>query len=232
MTPARRAAAVEPRVLLLHGGWKGHQPDRCADFAARHLLPGCHVTRSGDLGLLRMEVLTEFDLLLPIWTFGELTDQQVDALLGAVAGGLGMVAWHGAASSFLNSRSHKFLLGGQFVGHPGGDELRYRVRFLDNDPLVRGLPDFDVVSEQYYLLVDPAVKVLARAPVHGGEFAWLAGVEMPVARKRRWGAGRVFYCALGHAPEVLALPPVTTLLSRAIRWAVRGSAEAEEASPR
>ena len=212
-----------PRVLLLHGGWEGHQPERFAEFAVEALLTGCRVTVATDLGMLREEVLNDFDLLVPIWTFGELDDAQVDALLTSVGGGLGMVAWHGAASSFLNSRSHKLLLGGQFVGHPGGDRIRYPVNFLRPDPLVDGLADVVVVSEQYYLLVDPAVDVLATTVIDGGAYGWLAGVEMPVAWKRVWGAGRVFYCALGHTPDVLEQPPITALLQRAVRWAVRNT---------
>ena len=214
---------IRPRVLLLYGGWEGHQPERFAQFALERLLADCDVTMSQDLAMLREDVLRSFDLPIPIWTFGELTDDQVDALLGAVAGGLGMVAWHGAVSSFLNSRSHKLLLGGQFVGHPGGDQIHYPVRFLRNDPLVAGLDDFDVVSEQYYLLVDPAVKILATTTVHGGELPWLAGVNMPVAWTRQWGEGRVFYCALGHTIDVLDTETMCTLFTRAIDWAKRCS---------
>jgi uncharacterized protein len=214
-------AASGPRVLLLYGGWEGHQPEVFADLALKLLLAGCQVTRSQDLDMLRVQVLRDYDLLVPIWTFGELTDEQVTDLLDSVADGLGIVAWHGAVSSFLNSRSHKFMLGGQFVGHPGGDQVRYPVRFLGNDPLVQGLEDLTLVSEQYYLLVDPAVKVLATTVIDGAELDWVAGVEMPVAWKRRWGRGRVFYCAVGHTPDILALPPIQTLLQRAIRWAVR-----------
>src|SRR5688572_5184069 len=127
------------RALLLYGGWDGHQPELNAAFADARLLQDFDVTRSQDLGLLTGEALAQFDLSVPVWTFGELTDSQVDALLAAVANGMGMVAWHGAASSFLNSRSHKLLLGGQFVGHPGGNQITYRVDFLGNDPIVEGL---------------------------------------------------------------------------------------------
>jgi type 1 glutamine amidotransferase len=209
------------RALLLYGGWEGHTPERAADFAEAELLQGFEVVRSQDLDMLRPDVLGGFDLLLPIWTFGELTESQERALLDAVAHGLGIASWHGHASSFLESRPHKFMLGGQFVGHPGGNEVRYPIRFLGNDPLVAGLEDFSVVSEQYYLLVDPAVKILATTPVDGDDMYWLAGVPMPVAWKRFWGRGRVFYCALGHTLDVLAHPTVSTLLKRASRWAAR-----------
>jgi uncharacterized protein len=211
------------RALLLHGGWEGHEPERVADFAASRLLASCEIVRSTDLNMLEPDVLARFDLLVPIWTFGELSNTQETALLNAVAGGLGMVAWHGAASSFLNSRPHKFLLGGQFVGHPGGNELSYLVNFANDDPLVAGIQDVRVTSEQYYLLVDPAVSVLATTAVHGDGMNWIAGVRMPVIWKRSWGQGRVFYCSLGHDVSVLEHPCISTVLRRAVRWAIRHS---------
>lgn len=225
MSSASQSLSARKRALLLYGGWEGHDPERVADFFEHHHLGEFAVTRSQDLDALATDVLAGFDLLVPIWTFGALTDSQETALLGAVADGLGMVAWHGNASAFLESRSHKFMLGGQFVGHPGGNSVRYPVHFRSMDPLVSGLPDFTVVSEQYYLLVDPAVSVLATTTVDGGELPWLAGIEMPLAWKRRWGRGRVFYCALGHTVGVLEHPQVATLLSRAVTWAARGSTD-------
>jgi type 1 glutamine amidotransferase len=209
------------RVLLLYGGWRGHSPKRVADFAANRLLGDFDVVRSRDLRMLRSDVLVDFDLLVPIWTFGKLTETQEASLLNAVAAGMGMVAWHGNASSFLDSRPHKFMLGGQFVGHPGGNYVTYSVRFLGNDPLVNGLQDFTITSEQYYLLIDPAVKVLANSSIDGDDMDWVTGVQMPVAWKRQWGKGRVFYCALGHTLDVLKQPSITTLLSRALLWACR-----------
>lgn len=209
------------RVLLLYGGWEGHQPERFADFAENELLSDFDVVRSQDLRMLRPDVLVGFDLLVPIWTFGEITDTQETALLSAVADGMGMVAWHGNASSFLDSRPHKFMLGGQFMGHPGGNYVTYSVRFLGNDPLVDGLKDITITSEQYYLVIDPAVKVLATTYIDGGDMDWLSDVQMPVAWKRQWSKGRVFYCALGHTLDVLEQPSITTLLSRAVRWACR-----------
>jgi type 1 glutamine amidotransferase len=207
------------RALLLYGGWEGHQPEEFADFAAAHVLHGFNVVRAQDLDMLRDDVLSEFDLLAPIWTFGELAAGQEKALMNAVANGLGVLAWHGAASAFLGSRPHKFMLGGQFVAHPGEADVTYTVRFLGNDPLVEGLQDVTVTSEQYYLLVDPAVKVLASTQVQGGPLEWTAGVEMPVAWTRRWGKGRVFYCSLGHSLDVLQHSSIYKLLRRSACWA-------------
>src|SRR5687768_14817406 len=118
------------RALLLCGGWEGHQPEQLADFAEARLLGDFEVARARDLDVLSAEVLRDFSLLVPVWTYGRPTDSQIEALLLATAQGLGIVSWHGAASSFLNSRAPKFLLGGQFVGHPGGDRVTYQVDFL------------------------------------------------------------------------------------------------------
>jgi len=51
-------------------------------------------------------------------------------MINTVSEGLGFVSWHGNTSAFLESRLHKFLLGGQFVAHPGGDSTEYTVNFL------------------------------------------------------------------------------------------------------
>ena len=224
MSAATASSTNRPRALLLHGGWEGHDPDRVADYAERHLLGGFEVVRSSDLAVLRADVLSGFDLLVPVWTFGEITEAQEADLLSSVVDGIGVLAWHGAASAFLASRPHKLLLGGQFVTHPGGTGVTYTVRFhRDADALVAGLDDLKLTSEQYYLLIDPAVKVLATTTIEGDSLTWLAGVTMPVAWTRPWGKGRVFYCSLGHSVEVLALPTVSTLLRRAARWASRTS---------
>ena len=176
------------------------------------------VVRSQDLGMLEKNILSEFDLLLPIWTFDSITEQQENDLLTAVASGLGVMALHGNTSAFLGNRPHKMMLGGKFVAHLGGDNTEYTVHFERGDALVEGLKDFRIVSEQYYLLVDPAVNVLATTVIDGGEFPWLKGVKMPVAWKRMWGEGRVFYCALGHTLSDVEIPAVKKLLKRAVKW--------------
>lgn len=210
------------RALILYGGSSEHKPDRAANFVATQILGEFQILKSNDLGVLCVDKLREFDLFVPIWMFGELSVSQESDLLAAVGAGLGVLAWHGAASAFLGSRPYKFMLGGQFVGHPGGGDAHYTVKFLDNDPLVEGLGEIVVTSEQYYLLVDPAVKILATTRIHGADMNWVAGVEMPVVWTRRWNRGRVFYCSLGHSPDVLGHATILDLLRRAARWASRG----------
>ena len=46
-------------------------------------------------------------------------------------------------------------------------------------------------------------------------------VVMPVTWQKRYGAGRVFYCSLGHSADVLALAPVLTMVRRGLAWAAK-----------
>jgi type 1 glutamine amidotransferase len=85
------------------------------------------------------------------------------------------------------------------------------------------MEDFPVVSEQYYLHVDPAVKVLAttRFPVADGPHTANGPVDMPVAWTKRWGEGRVFYCSLGHKANIVETAPVLTMMRRGMLWAAK-----------
>ena len=116
------------------------------------------------------------------------------------------------------------MTGGQWVAHPGNDGVRYAVRMGPvRHVITEGMGDFEVVSEQYYMHVDPAVKVLAttRFPVAAGPHVGNGEVEMPVAWVKVYGKGRVFYHSLGHRAEVIEREPVFTLTRRGCAWAAR-----------
>jgi hypothetical protein len=144
-------------------------------------------------------------------------------VLRAVEGGVGIAGVHGGmCDSFRNETEWQFLTGGQWVAHPGNDGVRYQVRITEPDHVItRGIPDFEVVSEQYYLHVDPAVRVLAttRFPVADGPHAPNGPVDMPVAWTKLYGRGRVFYCSLGHHADVIAEGPALELVMRGMVWA-------------
>ena len=120
--------------------------------------------------------------IIPVWTFGDLSEGQSFSLLDAVKNGMGIIAWHGAASAFLGNREYKHMLGGQFVDHPGGDTVAYTVTFLDHDSSSQGLESLDIVSEQYYLLVDPSVNVIATTSIIADDKPWLSHGNLAV----RW----------------------------------------------
>ena len=91
-------------------------------------------------------------------------------------------------------------------------------------PITQGIGDFEVASEQYYMHVDPAVKVLAttRFPVAPGPHAANGPVDMPVIWTKVYGKGRVFYNSLGHHADVIEREPVLTLMRRGFAWAAAG----------
>jgi hypothetical protein len=140
---------------------------------------------------------------------------------------VGIAGWHGGlGDAFRRAPRYQYMIGGQWVEHPGNDGVRYRVNITDHeDPITAGLEDFDVVSEQYYMHVDPNNKVLATTTFDGKHDNWVKDAVMPVAWKRKYGEGRVFYTSLGHKSKVFETPEALTILKRGILWASRSKYE-------
>jgi hypothetical protein len=90
-----------------------------------------------------------------------------------------------------------------------------------DDPIMKGIEDFDYRSEQYYMHVDPSNEVLATTTFSGKHASWIEGVVMPVVWKRLHGKGRVFYSALGHVASEFDVPQMRTILQRGMVWAAR-----------
>jgi type 1 glutamine amidotransferase len=123
--------------------------------------------------------------------------------------------------AFREATEYQFMCGGQWVAHPG-NIIGYRVNILRrDDPVMRGIDDFDYRSEQYYMHVDPSNQVLATTTFSGEHAPWIEGVVMPVVWKRQHGAGRVFYSALGHVAAEFDVPQMRTVFKRGMLWAAR-----------
>lgn len=215
------------RVLMVAGGWEGHEPRQCADiFAGVLRADGFDVTESDTLdAYLDEAAMQRYDLIVPIWTMGQITKEQERGLLDAIAAGTGVAGWHGGmGDAFRNNTEYQFMVGGQWVAHPG-DVIDYTVQITNHDdPITAGLNDFAMHSEQYYLHVDPSNEVLATTTFSGEYAPWIAGTVMPVVWKRRWGNGRVFYCALGHKAVDFDVPEAREIVRRGMHWATRGAA--------
>ena len=195
----------------------------CGCFRALFGREGFEVEVSRTLdSYLNEEKMGSLDLVVQIWSTGEITGEQERGLLEAVKGGVGLAGWHGGlADSFRNNPNYQFMVGGQFVAHPGGI-VEYEVNVADrDDPITAGLVDFRMRSEQYYLHVDPHIEVLATTTFGGGHAPWIEGAVVPVVWKKRWGAGRVFYCSLGHAAVDFDVPEVRKIVERGMLWASR-----------
>lgn len=214
------------RALIVWGGWPGHKPQEGAEKVAALLEPqGVEVTLADDLAAFDDgEALAAYDLITAQWALGSLTREQEVNIREAVRGGTGLGAWHGSADSFRSSVVYQYVLGSQFVAEPGGF-TPYRVNVdVHDDPIVAGVEDFDFTSELYYLHVDPAVRVLASTTIDAELVPWAAGARVPVVYTKSFGAGRVFYCSLGHEPADLDHPAVAQFVGRGFGWAARSAA--------
>jgi uncharacterized protein len=219
------------KALLVSGGWPGHQPKEItARFAALLEANGFDTTVSESLDTyLDKDLLARQDLIVNNFTMGEITKQHEENLLGAVASGVGFGGWHGGAGdAFRGNPAYQFMIGGQWVAHPG-NVIDYTVRVTQpGDPIVAGFGDFAVKSEQYYMHVDPSNDVLATTTFDGAfvseNVPWVKGAVMPVVWKRRWGQGRVFYSALGHVNTDFEVEPVREIALRGLLWAARSHA--------
>ena len=209
---------------MVWGGWEGHEPKQCADIFAPILREkGFDVEVSDTLdSYLNKEKMMGLSLVVPIWTMGVITKEQEAGLLQAVKSGVGIAGWHGGmADSFRNSTEYQWMVGGQWVAHPG-NIIDYEVNIIDHeDPITAGLKDFKMHSEQYYMHVDPSNEVLATTTFNGEIAPWIAGTVMPVVWKRMYGQGRVSYCSLGHVAKDFDVPEAKEIVVRGMMWAAR-----------
>lgn len=213
------------KALITWGGWEGHEPQQCAEIFAELLRNEQYqVDVVNTLDCYRdEEYMQSLDLIVPTWSMSTITKEQERGLLEAVKEGVGIAGAHGGmGDSFRANPEYQWMVGGQWVAHPG-DILEYEVNILKkDDPIVRGINDFSVYSEQYYMLVDPSNEVLAMTTFsgeHGGAY-WIKGCVMPVVWKRKWGDGNVFYSSLGHiAREYEEVPEIREIFRRGMLWA-------------
>lgn len=210
------------RALIVWGGWEGHEPKQCAEIFAPWLQSqGYEVIVSNTLDTYTdKDLMQSLNLIVPIWTMGTITPEQEAGLLDAVRGGVGIAGWHGGmGDSFRNNTEYQFMVGGQWVAHPG-NIIDYEVNIIKpEDPIVAGLSDFWMHSEQYYMHVDPSNEVLATTTFSGQHCEWIAGTVMPVVWKRRYGKGRVFYSSLGHVAKDFEVPEALEIMKRGMLWA-------------
>jgi type 1 glutamine amidotransferase len=230
-------------ALVVRGGWEGHRPVEATDLFVPFLTGNGFDVRLCDSPAIYADpaVMTETDLIVQCVTMSSIEREALDGLRAAVAAGTGFTGWHGGiADSFRASSDYLQLIGGQFATHPGkepgcraGDEsdnfLRHTVEItaLGRDhPITAGLTDFELTTEQYWVLHDDLIDVLATTthPVQPWH-PWHRPITSPAIWTRQWGEGRIVVTTPGHSLDVLADPSVRTVIERGLLWASRtGSA--------
>jgi type 1 glutamine amidotransferase len=222
--PAADAPACKVRksALVVWGGWPGHEPKQTVDVFIPWLREQNFDVEVSDTldAYLDAEKLKRLAVIVQSVTMTKLTQAQERGLLAAVESGVGIAGWHGGlGDSFRESTGFQFMVGGQFVAHPGGI-IDHSIQIVKkSDPITAGLTEFKFRSEQYYMHVDPLNEVLATTTCSGAQAAWIDGVVMPVVWKKRYGKGRVFYSSLGHVAKDFEVPEVRAIMQRGILWA-------------
>ena len=212
------------KALIVWGGWDGHKPREGADlFSGLLRKEGLEVEVSDNLdSYLDREKLAGLCLIVPMWTMGTITREQSEGLREAVKSGVGLGGYHGTmGDSFRNDTDYQFMVGGQWVAHPD-NIIDYTVNIVNHDdPITKGLKDFQMHSEQYFMHTDPSNEVLATTTFVDRSTDWINGTVMPVVWKRHYGKGRVFYSSLGHVPDDFKVPEALEIQRRGMLWAAR-----------
>ena len=224
------------KVLILCGGWDGHQPKQVSARFKNFLeSEGFEVAIEESVQVIKdKDRLNDLDLFIPVWTMcsEDLGHGFFEPLVEAVGGGLGMAGCHGGmCDAFRSSVEYQCITGANWVSHPGGDGTKYRINIKNKShPITQGINDFDVTSEQYYLHVDPANEVLAttKFPTVKWYHSSNGEVDMPQVWTRTWGYGRVFYNALGHLDNVFDIPEAWELMKRGLLWVAESKKIARE----
>ena len=218
------------KALITWGGWEGHEPEKVAALCDKILKEaGFEVEVVDHLDCFADQAkLDLLDLIVPVWTMSKIEKDYVVNICEAVAGGVGLAGVHGGmCDAFRENTLWQFITGANWVSHPGGDGIDYEVEMTATDhPLVAGIGNFAVKSEQYYLHVDPANEVLATTRFPSPQAKWYHSVngevDMPVAWTRRWGTGRVYYNSLGHHADVIDHGAPLEMIRRGLLWAAEG----------
>lgn len=219
------------KVVYVWGG-RLHQPEKTVDLFVPWLKSeGAIVEVFNTLEVYAdLAVMEQADLIIQQWTMGEMTEKQSKGLQKAILNGTGMAGWHGGTGdSFRGNLKYQYMIGGQFVSHPGG-KSEYMVKIIDReDSITKGVKDFHVTNtEQCYMLMDPNIKVLATSKFKKASYLKkdskkiedvVTGSIMPVVWKKNFGKGRIFYNSIGHYIKDFDIPELMEIQKRGIRWA-------------
>ena len=230
-----------PRTaLVVRGGWDGHQPVEATELFLPFLAEQGFDVRVEESPAVYADStsMAGVDLVVQCMTMSSIEPDQLEGLITAVESGTGLAGWHGGiADSYRASADYLQLVGGQFAHHAAampprertGEQsdnyVRHRITMTPqaaDHPVTAGIGDFELTTEQYWVLTDDYIDVLATTTTAVRPWgAWHRPVTCPAVWTRQWGQGRVFVCTPGHRVEVLQDPNVRTVVERGLLWAAR-----------
>jgi uncharacterized protein len=227
-------------ALIVRGGWDGHRPVEATEAFLPFLSSSGYDIRVEESPEVYADsaAMADTDLIVQCVTMSEIARDQVQGLRDAVEAGTGFTGWHGGiADSFRASSDYLQLVGGQFATHPSrspdllvenseeNNYLRYTVELTElgrQHPITEGIEDFELTTEQYWVLHDDLNDVLATTthptqPWH----PWHRPIVSPAIWTRLWGRGRIVVTTPGHSPDILENPSVRKIIERGMLCATR-----------
>jgi len=226
-------------ALVVRGGWDGHQPVEATELFIPFLEGTGYDVRVEESPKIYADAdfMAGVDLIMQCMTMSSIEGDEFDGLRSAIEKGTGLAGWHGGiADSYRNTSDYLHLIGGQFACHPGkhpheriGEQsdnfVAHTVNILPaaaEHPITLGISDFDLVTEQYWVLADDYIDVLATTTQRARDGdPWHREVTSPAIWTRQWGRGRIFVATPGHSVETLEDSNVRTIIERGLLWASR-----------
>jgi type 1 glutamine amidotransferase len=231
---------MSKQALIVRGGWEGHEPVQTTDSFLPFLTEQGYRTRVEDSTKVYADAdyLATVDLIVQVVTMSTIEADELKGLMTAIRNGTGMAGWHGGiADSFRNSADYLQLIGGQFAHHQAKDRpealkgegadnfVRYTVDIVAEQadhPIVAGISDFELETEQYWVLSDDYNDVLATTTIPARDFdAWQRPITCPAIWTRQWGKGKIFVTTAGHSFDIVDQQPVRTIIERGMLWVSR-----------
>ena len=145
--------------------------------------------------------MKHYDAVVFANTTGDLPMPDPDAFLEWIKSGKGFIGMHSATDTFPGFPAYTEMIGGHFKGH--GPQVE--VDIINQDPecgACRNLPASWTVFDEIYLLRDfdrSKVQGLLTLDRHPND---KTPGDYPIAWRRDYGDGRVFYTSLGHREDL------------------------------
>lgn len=226
-------------ALIVRGGWDGHQPVEATNHFIPHLEANGFQIRVEDSSKIYAdaEYMKTVDLIIQCNTMTKIKKEEFLGLRTAIENGTGMAGWHGGIiDSYRETSDYMHLMGAQFATHPSkepslliGEQsdnyIPFTVNMLPaaaNHEITKGLSDFTLTTEQYWVLHDDYIDVLATTTHPARPWQpWNREILSPVIWTRQWGKGKIFVTAAGHNFEIIQDKNVETIIKRGMLWASR-----------
>ncbi len=239
------AKPAEARRILVFSRSEGflHEAIGATEVALEYMgekTGAFEITVSTDMQAFEASNLARFDAVL----FNNTTQLAFEdpdhrrALLEFVRGGKGVIGIHAATDNFYDWPEAAAMMGGLFDGHPWGADGTWAVKIDEPDhPLNRSFErKAFLISDEIYQITGPysrdTHRVLLSLDMSNLRNRQVEGIkrdddDFAISWIKPFGAGRVFYCSLGHNLEVLRNEAVLAHYLAGIQYAL-GDLEADD----